>query len=293
MKLLLLVSCIYASQATMVNPDHAEMERFTTADSKSGRLASVYKPKDNIAAASRPSNIVYGKTKVARPGPGAYIAPSLKGKPVLSKFKPSQEDAGYDVDALNSYAHGYKPSPQETAALQKYMQRYASQVLNAQKHSEAQKQVLANDPYKKFSAPKYKFVPVIAQEAKPAEKPKDHDTVEIVTEKYQNYAKTQKTPPKKAYAFDSSFQSSDYKYTSHDSQLASQLMAEPEKETWSSYEPYQYGIMTPEKNEELSKITGYKIPATSVNLGHHVESKDEEHEEEHYAPVSNQTILNK
>lgn len=311
LRLIVAVSCFCYAQATVIHPENIEMERFTAADSKNGRLSTVYKTvRDSVAApASRPpANIVYGKTKSPRPGP-AYLAPHLKGKPIVSKFKPSQEDSGYDTDALNSYGQGYKPNPQEIAAMQKYMQRYASQVLAAQKHaaqlSEAQKHVVSNDPYKKYAAPapqKYKFIPVQSQETKlsPTERLKDHDTVEITTEKYQSQyqsqyqvqqpAKVQKSPPKKAYSYDNAQQPSDYKYSSQDSHLASQLLAEPEKDSWGSYEPYQYGVMSPEKNSEFSKITGYKIPAaTSISVGHSIETKEEEkghEEEEHYPHVS-------
>jgi len=275
------------ANATTVNTDNIEMERFTAADSKSGTPRH-YRPvqKDNIAAPSRnPSpSIVYGKNKASKPAPAPYQAPYLKSKP---KFKPSHEETSND-DSVNTYAHGYKPTPQETAALQKYMHRYSTQVYHSPKHVQQQQGENQKQKFQPIPAPqnKYKFIPVLSSEIK-VEKTKE--PVEIASEKYPSFAKkTPKSPPKKAYSYDSAQQGSDYKYASTDSQIAEHLMAEPEKSSWSGYEPYQYGIITADKGSDLSKITGYKIPgATSISLGHTVETDEEEkHEEEHYDDVS-------
>lgn len=113
------------------------------------------------AAASTKSNVVYGKGKVEQPQYTRYTQyqKTQKSKhPQVNKFVPSPEDTITESEGSSANSQSYRGSGYDPILLQKYMQKYANQLYNAQKYatqlSEAQKQVLSQDVYtKKYTLP--------------------------------------------------------------------------------------------------------------------------------------------
>lgn len=245
----------------------------------------------------RGTNIVYGKGRIAEQP--KFTSRHTPKKPInIQKFSAS-DDAGNDGD--NPFPQQFKLSPQDTLALQKYMQKYANQLYSAQKHSaqlsETQKLVLGQDPYAKkyvVTPHKHKHVvkyipttqkPEIITAAEPSKFQEDSFESIEPTEKYHNYQvqqklavhtnKAAKAPPKKAYSHaDNTPQSSDHRFSgnsgfgvseTHVNQYLGIRAASPDRaESFSSLEPQAYIQFGTSPTDKAAVAEGPKITGYKI-----------------------------